>query len=130
MADLVRFYGRLLGIQRPWFVKDVRYQETPERVDVYVDHERGIKMHCPKCDAFCPVYDHQPEREWQHLDTCHVPTYVHTRLPRVECKEHGVLSIASDWAEPGSDLTMALESRLIDLEKECSKLYSRLWRGL
>ena len=120
MADLVRFYGQLLGIQRPWFVKDVRYQETPERVDVYVDHGRGIKMHCPKCDAFCPVYDHQSEREWQHLDTCHVPTYVHTRLPRVECKEHGVLSIASDWAEPGSDLTMALESRLIDLEKECS----------
>lgn len=120
MKDLKQFYARLLKITRPWIVTDVQFQESPERVDVYVDHERGIKMRCPRCDAWCPIYDHCSEREWQHLDTCDVPTYIHTRLPRVECKEHGVLSIASEWAEPGSDLTMAMESHVIDLEKECS----------
>ena len=87
-------------------VLEVRLQD-PERVDVYVDHERGIQLRCPRCDAWCPVYDHAPEREWRHLDTCDVPTYVHTRLPRVQCQVHGVLSIASAWSEPGSGLTRA-----------------------
>ncbi|MBI4496025.1 MAG: ISL3 family transposase [Deltaproteobacteria bacterium] len=120
VQDLKQFYARLLKLERPWIVKEVRFEESPERVDVYVDHEHGIKLRCPRCDAWCPVYDHLPEREWQHLDTCAVATYVHTRLPRVKCKEHGVISIGAQWAEPGSDLTMALEARLIDLEKECS----------
>ena len=31
-----------------------------------------------------------------------------------------MLSIASDWAESGSALTLALEAHVIDLEKECS----------
>ncbi len=109
MEDLKQFYARLLRIERPWIVIEVRFQEQ-ERVDVYVDHVRGIKLRCPRCDAWCPVYDHSPEREWRHLDTCDVPTYVHTRLPRVQYKIHGVLSIASEWAEPGSDLTRALEA--------------------
>ncbi|MDA0338520.1 MAG: ISL3 family transposase [Proteobacteria bacterium] len=102
MRDLKEFYARLLRLER------------------YVDHVRGVKMRCPRCDAWCGVYDHLPERQWQHLDTCDVPTYVHTRLPRVQCQEHGVISIGANWAEPGSDLTRALEAHVIDLEKECS----------
>ena len=120
MKDLEQFYTRLLRIKRPWVVTEVRFPDSEEGVNVYVDHERGIKLRCPRCDAWCPVYDHSRERQWRHLDTCDVPTYVHTRLPRVQCKVHGVMSIVSDWAEPGSDLTRAMEARIIDLEKECS----------
>ena len=120
MKDLEQFYTRLLRIKRPWVVTEVRFPDSEEGVNVYVDHERGIKLRCPRCDAWCPVYDHSRERQWRHLDTCDVPTHVHTRLPRVQCKVHGVMSIVSDWAEPGSDLTRAMEARIIDLEKECS----------
>ncbi len=119
MKDLNQFYARLLKIKRPWIVTEVRFSASEERVDVYVDHERGVKLRCPRCNAWCPVYDHSPERQGRHLDTCDVPTYVPTRLPRVRCQEHGVISMASDWAEPGSDLTSAMEAHLIDLEKEC-----------
>ena len=120
MPNLPQFYTRLLKLRRPWLVTEVRYGESPERLDVYVDHERGIQLCGPRCGAACPIYDHSPEREWQHLDTGEVPTYVHTRLPRVRCREHGVISIASEWAEPGAELTRAMEVRLIDLAKECS----------
>jgi len=113
-------YTHLLGITRPWFVKEVCYDRSAQRIDVYVDHESGIAMPCPVCDTHCPVYDHMAEREWQHLRTCHVPTYIHARLPRLRCEEHGVRCVISDWAEPGSDLTRALECQVIDLEKECS----------
>ena len=46
MDDLKQFYTRLLRIERPWIVLEVRFQDQ-ERVDVYVDHERGIKMITP-----------------------------------------------------------------------------------
>jgi transposase len=113
-------YSRLLGIKRPWHVKEVRYGEAPERIDVYVDHEPGILLPCPECDEFSSVYDHMEERQWQHLNTCHVPTFIHARLPRIKCKEHGVRCIISEWAKPGSDMTMAFEKYVIDLEKECN----------
>jgi len=117
---LTELYTRLLGIEGPWRVLEVRYQESPARVDVYVDHDRGVKMGCPECGVACPLYDHMIERQWQHLDTCQVPTYVHARLPRVQCPQHGVRCVGVTWAEPGAELTMALEVRLIDLEQECS----------
>lgn len=113
-------YSRLLGIKRPWHVKEVRYGEAPERIDVYVDHEPGILLPCPECDEFSSVYDHMEERQWQHLNTCHVPTFIHARLPRIKCKEHGVRCIISEWAKPGSEMTMAFEKYVIDLEKECN----------
>ena len=37
MEDLKQFYTRLLRIERPWIVLEVRFQDQ-ERVDVYVDH--------------------------------------------------------------------------------------------
>ena len=49
---------------------------------------------------------------------------------RVQCRIHGVLSIASTWAEPGSGLTRALEARVIDLAKECSLEAVRRLSGL
>jgi len=113
-------YTRLLGIKRPWFIKEVRYGDSPERIDIYIEHEPGILMLCPKCGRYSSVYDHMEEREWQHLNTCHVATFIHARLPRIKCKAHGVRCIISEWAEPGSDMTMAFESHLITLEQECS----------
>jgi transposase len=113
-------YTKLLGIKRPWFIKEVTYGESPERIDVYLEHEPGMLLPCPECDRHSSVYDHMKERQWQHLNTCHVATFIHARLPRIKCKIHGVKTIISEWAEPGSDMTMAFESHLIALEQECS----------
>jgi transposase len=113
-------YKQLLGIRRPWYVREVRYTKEPEEIHVYVDHERGILLPCPECDEYSPVYDHKEERQWRHLNTCHVPTFIHACLPRIRCKRHGVKSILSEWSEPGSDMTMRFEQHVIDLEKECS----------
>lgn len=114
------FYNRLLGITRPWYVKDVVLDENDERVDIYVEHEDDILLPCPVCDEYSPVYDHMPMRSWRHLDTCHLKTYIHARLPRIDCHKHGVKQIISEWSESGSDMTCRFDRYLIDLEKECS----------
>lgn len=116
----IELYAKLLGIKSPWYVKDVTYEEGPERIDVYLEHNQGILLPCPVCDEYSSVYDHMGERAWQHLNTCHVPTFIHARLPRIKCKDHGVKCIISEWSEPGADITIAFESYLISLEEECT----------
>jgi transposase len=47
-------------------------------------------------------------------------TFIHVRLPRVNCPQHGVKKIDSEFGENGSELTVALESHVIRVVRECS----------
>jgi len=118
--DDKKLYTKLLKLELPWFVKDVSYNEPERRIDIYVDHEPDITARCPVCDKFFSVYDHAPERVFRHLDTCHMQTYVHVRLPRVNCPKHGVKKILSDFGENGSEMTHAFESHVLRIAQECS----------
>jgi len=114
------FYTKILRIRLPWFVKQVAVKEKEQRVDIYVDHERSIKVRCPECGNFYSLYDHAPERTYRHLNTCQMATYIHVRPPRVNCPTHGVKKIDSEFGENGSDMTFAFEDFVIQVAKECS----------
>jgi len=43
-------------------------------------------------------------------------------VPRVECSEHGVVTVDVPWAEPGSGFTALFEALVIDWLKEASVL--------
>jgi transposase len=114
------FFGDLLGITPPWFVSMVELSKEKGRVDIYVDHSPGFAFPCPECQRLCPVYDHMREREFRHLNVCQMATFIHVRLPRIECAQHGVRQIVSGLAEEHSSMTYEFESLLLDLERECS----------
>ncbi|MCP4649768.1 MAG: ISL3 family transposase [PVC group bacterium] len=118
--DDKRLYSKLLGLQDPWFISDIEFNESDERIDIHVKHHNPIVVTCPVCRNSYAPYDHGPERVFQHLNTCQFKTFVHVRLPRVKCPTHGVRQILSEFGESGSDKTFAFESYLIDLAKECS----------
>ena len=46
MDDLKQSYARLLRIERPCIVLQVRFQDQEG-----VDHERAVRVRCPRCDA-------------------------------------------------------------------------------
>ena len=112
-------YAALLGIKHPWRVDKVKLDLNRNRVDVWVKEIEGLKWKCPVCGQNGPLYDHDEERIWRHLDTCQCQTFIHARMPRVDCPVHGVRVVPAPWAEPGSRLTMAFERRMIDTLKEC-----------
>mgnify|MGYP001764764242 CR=1 FL=1 len=118
--DEKAFYTKILKIKPPWFVKDVVMDDVAQRIDIYVDHERDIRVRCPKCEEFYGMYDHAPERVYRHLDTCQMQTYIHVRPPRVNCPTHGVKQIDSEVGENGSDMTYAFEGLVIRIAQECS----------
>ena len=118
--NIITFYSKLLGVKGAWSIRDVAMDDKGDRVDIYMEHRSGVKFPCPVCEEFCGVYDHLPEREFRHLNTCQMQTWVHARIPRIQCPTHGVHQITHGIAEDNSGMTYALERLVIDLEGECS----------
>ena len=138
-----KLYQQVLGLSAPWSVGRVALKVDERRVDVWVEHRRGAKWRCPLCEAAWQeaasqagasqvagssgpspktrsCRDHAEERMWRHLDTCQFQTYLHARIPRVDCPEHGVVNASVPWAEARSRFTLLMESWIIEVLHECA----------
>ncbi len=94
---------------------------TEGEVHVHLAHESGLEWACVECGKNCPLYDHQPDRRWRHLDTCQYQTILHAAPPRSNCPEHGVRNVKLPWAEPSSRFTAMFERLAIDWMKAASQ---------
>lgn len=117
----VELYRHLLGLDSPWSVARVELGMKEQRVNVWAEHA-DWKWPCPECKQTLPLYDHSAERTWRHLDSCQFMTYLHARIPRVQCPEHGVRQVQVPWAEPKSRFTAMFERFTIDVLRETDVL--------
>lgn len=108
-------YSQLLGIYAPWTVERVAMDIHGQRVDVHLVEMAGSRFSCPHCKHSLALYDHTPPRQWRHLDSCQFQTMLHARIPRIKCKEHGVLQVELPWAEPGGRFTRLFEALAVDV---------------
>lgn len=109
-----QLYEQILGITSPWHVEQVELKLEEGEVHVHLGHAADFEWKCAECGAECPLYDHQPERVWRHLDTCQYRTLLHAEVPRTHCAEHGVRLVRVPWAEPQSRFTALFERLAID----------------
>jgi transposase len=93
---------------------------------VKVEHRRGTKFGCPDCQKQLPCYDHGEERQWRHLDSCQFKTILKARVPRVDCPEHGAMSVIVPWAEPHLRFTMLFESLAIEVLEMTQTVNSKM----
>jgi hypothetical protein len=98
----------LLGLQAPWHIARVALDTSGEWVDLWVEHDVAVRWACPDCEAQAPGHDHAEERVWRHLDTCQYQTFLHARVPRVQCSTHGVRQVRVPWAKARSRFTLLL----------------------
>lgn len=112
-------YQYLLGLQSPWTVSRVNLDIHRHSVDVWAEHAEDATWMCPHCAKPLSLYDHAEERTWRHLDSCQFQTYLHARIPRVACGEHGVVQVLVPWAEPRSRFTRLFERLAIDVLRQC-----------
>lgn len=115
-------YEQLLGLESPWCVSRVQLDPKTKRVDVWAEHSKRAKWECPECSRVCGLHDHDEERSWRHLDSCHFETYLHARVPRVRCDEHGIRQVRVPWAESKSRFTLLFERFAIDVLVETDVL--------
>lgn len=114
-------YAAILGIRTPWSVQRVDLKLSEGEVHVFLEHGAGLEWPCPECGALCQLYDHQPERQWRHLDTCQFKTILHAEPPRSNCSQHGVRTVKLPWAEPNSRFTALFEGIAIEWLKVASQ---------
>jgi transposase len=107
-----KLYEQILGISSPWHVEQVELKLGIGQVVIGVEGSREVEV-CPECGERCPRYD-ASERRWRHLDTCQYQTILVARVPRIKCREHGVLQVAVPWAEERSRFTAMFEALVID----------------
>jgi len=113
-------YSQILGQTEPWFVETVELTTADARVDIHVEHGNGVRWTCPACGRELACRDHAEPRVWRHLDTCQFKTFLHARIPRVDCPEHGVVQVKVPWAESKGPFTLLMERLIIDVLTECA----------
>ena len=99
----VDLFTKLLALQRPWAVSNVILEAKDESVHVLLDHRSNARFHCPECRVVLPLHDHSPLRQWRHLDHGSWTTWLHARIPRVSCPNHGIRQVRLPWALPVRD---------------------------
>ena len=114
----VDLFGAALGLEKPWAVVGVEFDAERRRLDLRIDFPKGARFPCPKCGrADCPVHDTEPHI-WRHLNFFEHEAYLHARVPRVKCPEHGVRQVQVPWARGRSDFTLLFEALVMALVKE------------
>jgi len=111
------FLSTVLGVKPPWRVVSADVDLAAETIEAHVVHEGAVT--CPQCGAAATRHDHR-ERRWRHLDLFQYRFYVVARVPRIECRDHGVQQLGVPWAEDRSRFTQLFEGLTIGLLHEMS----------
>ncbi len=107
-------YAQILGITDPWYVERVELKLKEGEIHIYLNHPVGSQWACLECGEMCALYDHQPSRNWRHLDTCQYRTIIHADPPRSNCSKHGARAVKLPWAEQRGRFTLLFERMAID----------------
>ena len=107
-----------LSLVPPWMVADCTFDVGEKRLDIHIDFARGGTFPCPSCGRKgCGAHDTQ-ERTWRHLNFFEHVTYLHAWVPRVQCPDCGVKTVAVPWARPESGFTLLFEAYVLMLGRE------------
>jgi transposase len=115
-------YGKLLGLEAPWEVSSAQLDLLRGRVELEVVWAKDAAVVCPECGIECARHDHAPQREWRHLNVMQFLTVIKARVPRCHCPQHGVKTVKTPWAEPGSHFTLHFEAFAVQLISACRSL--------
>ena len=135
IEDNIKIFSLMAGIEKPWILEKVQLDEEKD-LHMYIRFQKGTKFNCKSCNNKCSVYD-TVEKTWRHLNCFEHKTYIHCKVPRINCDKHGVHLVEVPWAKQGSSFTILLEEFIMQLAKKMpihsiSKLLDesdgKLWR--
>jgi len=108
MTNSQEIFAIALGLESPWYIKDVHFDKEKSRLDIYLDFTKGSKFEATD-GSFYTAYD-TTSRSWQHLNFFQHHCYLHARVPRVKLKNDKVELQRVPWARPQSGFTLLFEA--------------------
>lgn len=112
--DTNTLFTMALGLQPPWGIKHLQFNEEAKRLDITIDFNRGADFPGPVCGQPAKVHDTE-EKTWRHLDFFQHAAYLTARVPRCKCDVDGVKQVQVPWARPGSSFTLLFEVQIMTL---------------
>ena len=126
-----------LQVEKPWELREIKFEEQEQAWHLFMDFERGAEFVCPLCGETCKAYDAE-KKQWRHLDFWEWKTYMHVRVPRVDCKAcNKVTQVPVKWSRPGAHFTYSFEAYAMRLmaempvnaaARELREHDTRMWR--
>jgi transposase len=92
-----------------WRVSRTDFSGEPPQLELQLEHGSEAQVLCPECGARCGSYD-TVEKRWRHLNFFQYRCDLVARVPRANCREHGVKLTRVPWASPGSGFTLLFEA--------------------
>lgn len=111
-------FEHALGLEWPWFVDRVSFDDESRTLLIHVDFESGGTFTCGTCGSSgCKAYD-TIRKQWRHLDFFGYRTFLQGLSPRVVCPSCGIRQAVLPWARRRQRLTLPFEEMVLELARE------------
>ena len=94
-------FSATLGLSYPWKVTEVTFASADNRLDITVDFDPGSQFVCSCCGRILSSSEGEKEI-WHHDSFLRYSTFLHARVPRVECECGHTFPIERPWTRAGS----------------------------
>jgi len=108
MQNSEQIFAMALGLGKPWFIKEIKFDKETSRLDIYLSFTKGYKFEMDDGKEYT-AYD-TVERSWQHLNFFQHVCYLHVRVPKVKQADGSIKTQAVPWARKGSGFTLMFEA--------------------
>ena len=118
MEDPNEVFEHALGLEWPWFVDTISFDDKRRKLLIHLDFEPGGTFTCSACgEGDCKAYD-TVRKQWRHLDFLHYRTFLRALSPRVECPTCGIRQAVLPWARRRQRLTRPFERMVVSMSRE------------
>lgn len=109
-----QLFAAALGIQSPWFVQDVNFDESKRQLTIQVDFKPGSRFAHADAVGEHPVHDTQIKR-LRHLNFFQHECFLEVRVPRVRLPDDKVRLVEPEWVGKLDGFTLLFEALVLAL---------------
>lgn len=129
-----------LGIQSPWHIDKIEFDDEKQRLDIFINFERGCLFESknPEYPGEFKAYDTK-EKQWRHLNFFQHECYLHCRVPRIKPAKNKIELVSLPWEGRCPGFTLLFEALALELashmpvlavSKVIGETDDKIWRML
>jgi transposase len=107
-------FAAALGVEKPWYVKDVAFDAGKRLLTIAIDFKKGSRFPYEGAEGLHPVHDTQTKR-YRHLNFFQHECTLEVRTPRLKLPDGRVVLIEPGWAGKLSGFTLLFEALVLTL---------------
>jgi transposase len=112
-----QLFSSALGIQAPWLVRSVDFDEPARRLTVQIDFEAGTRFAVSGHTGEHPVHD-TLTKTYRHLNFFQHECHLQVRVPRVRLPHGAVRQVEPDFAGRLKGFTLLFEALILMLAQQ------------